>query len=1437
MKQKKWTVALLLAALLLVLGASALAEDCAHEYAYKYDQTKHWQECTKCGLQIAQGVHSSYCNNPNVCITCEAKSVTCTVQWHSNVDYDHYQYDENQHWRVCLFCKEQVYADEHYEACNDRGVCMACHGENVTIGRVSHQDQGGDYQYDDNEHWYNCSACGEEMERGTHGATCATRTQCDICSAENVNMSWINHEILENWTWEHDDTAHWKRCGGCGEAFDNGQHWNTCEEQDVCAVCGETDVTFNWMQHDIQDNTYQHDDTRHWQVCSRCKQKCNESNHYETCDQTGVCGACGETDVTFAWTEHDSGFYSQPYQHDEKCHWRVCPACGKKAGESEHWENCQNPGVCADCGATEVTFDWIEHNVSDDYQHDEDYHWQVCSRCKQKCYESNHYETCDQTGVCRACGETDVTFAWTEHGDLAGVPYQHDREWHYQLCPLCNQRAWEEEHYEQCSAPGVCAVCGAEDVNLYWTQHKNTADMAFEHDSLRHWRICPDCGEKTVLSSHAAFCSKEGVCYSCGASDVVIAVIEHTNVDWNTYQQNETAHWHVCGACGSQVEKNMHQAACTAPDVCASCGAARNPSFTDDSHVQDTTVGIQHDETYHWTVCAACGEHIIHEEHTARCDEPGVCSFCGASGVSMEIRHTYEWGVYQHDENTHWNVCTACEEPLYRSAHTESCTKAGICSECGAENVNFDGMAHTGIQWLVPDGQDATKHWWKCTSCGEAVEEEHYASCVEPGVCAVCRYVAADDSMQVLHMGEDKVEYDAEKHWTVCGVCGETINRYPHYVKCDDLSVCDWCGYTGDIARVIHNTKYLDFDHYDSDANYHWQTCAHCGEKVDVRVHQVSCDKPGVCTVCGASCKDISVEHKREGDYQTDGTAHWYTCATCGKTFRENHFAVCSTPGVCNVCEKAYDNLPIVHASYRNEDLLVTETTHTLYCPLCEKVITEPHKDVMRNGSHVCTTCDYVLSDALTATATGKYTDREVGQPNRYYATAQGGTAPYTYYFRLYKDGVVYHNSGWITEDNYRIDFTEAGTYTMTVKVQDAKGNKSDWVECAKTVVKATQPLTATATGKYTDREVGQPNRYYATAQGGTAPYTYYFRLYKDGAVYHNSGWIADDNYRIDFTEAGTYTMTVKVQDAKGNKTDWVECAKTVVKAAQPLTATATGKYTEREPGQPNRYYATAQGGTAPYTYYFRLYKDGAVYNNSGWITEDNYRIDFAEAGTYTMTVKVQDAKGNKSDWVECAKTVVKESAAVTAPTVKVSGKYTEREPGQPNRYYATAQGGTAPYTYYFRLYKDGVVYHNSDWITADNYRIDFTETGTYTMTVKVQDAKGNKSDWVYCTQTVVKASAAAITPTVKVSGKYTDREVGQPNRYYATAQGGTAPYTYYFRLYKDGVVYHNSGWIADDNYRIDFTEAGTYTMTVKVQDANGNKTDWVSCGETTVAK
>ena len=449
----------------------------------------------------------------------------------------------------------------------------------------------------------------------------------------------------------------------------------------------------------------------------------------------------------------------------------------------------------------------------------------------------------------------------------------------------------------------------------------------------------------------------------------------------------------------------------------------------------------------------------------------------------------------------------------------------------------------------------------------------------------------------------------------------------------------------------------------------------------------------------------------------------------------------------------------------------------------------------------------------------------EVGESTTWFVSMADDRA-YVYSYTVYRNGekVLEHES----DTAYlSMKFASEGQYDLYVYAMDeATGAASQTVKADPVTVRAMSALGVTVTEKYTVRETGQPNRYYAAAKGGTAPYTYYFRLYKNGAVYHNSGWISTDNYRIDFTDPGSYTMTVKAQDAKGNKTDWVSCAKTTV--ARPVSVQVTGKYTEREPGQPNRYYAAAQGGTAPYMYYFRLYKDGTVYHNSGWISTDNYRIDFTEPGSYVMYVKAQDQNGQKSGFVAGGKTVVNASV-----TVSVTGKYASREVGQPNRYYAEARGGKGGYQYYFRLYKDGAVYHNSGWISADNYRIDFTEPGVYVMTVKAQDKTGAKSEFISCGQPVVSAGAGA--PTVTVTCKYPVRTVGQPNRYYAAVKGGTAPYTYYFRLYKDGAVYHNSGWISQDNYRIDFTEPGDYVMTVKVQGQDGVKSVFTSGGKTIV--
>ena len=97
-----------------------------------------------------------------------------------------------------------------------------------------------------------------------------------------------------------------------------------------------------------------------------------------------------------------------------------------------------------------------------------------------------------------------------------------------------------------------------------------------------------------------------------------------------------------------------------------------------------------------------------------------------------------------------------------------------------------------------------------------------------------------------------------------------------------------------------------------------------------------------------------------------------------------------------------------------------------------------------------------------------------------------------------------------------------------------------------------------------------------------------------------------------------------------------------MVAEPEPPAVTVTAAYAERTTGQPNRYYAAAHGGTAPYTYYFRLYRNGEVCQNSGWISANNYRVDYTEAGTYVMTVKVQDQNGLKSEFTPGGVTVVK---------------------------------------------------------------------------------------------------------------------------------------------------------------------------------------------------
>ncbi|MEL6303429.1 MAG: FISUMP domain-containing protein [Bacteroidota bacterium] len=325
-------------------------------------------------------------------------------------------------------------------------------------------------------------------------------------------------------------------------------------------------------------------------------------------------------------------------------------------------------------------------------------------------------------------------------------------------------------------------------------------------------------------------------------------------------------------------------------------------------------------------------------------------------------------------------------------------------------------------------------------------------------------------------------------------------------------------------------------------------------------------------------------------------------------------------------------------------------------------------------------------------------------------ATADGGTAPYTFSI----DGQTFQEGNLFAE----LDF---GNYTITVK--DANDcTDSVTVTVVNPCGDGTLDLDLTVNGFDIT----------ATATGGTAPYTYNI----DGETFQESNV-------FNSLEAGNYTITV--QDAN-------DC--TFNASATVVDPCAEGTLALEASVEGFTITATASGGTAPYTYSL----DGETFQENGvfeGLDIDDYTITVKDANNCTQTTNVEVAD-------PC--TALSVEATVEEFTIT-----------------AEASGGKAPYTFSI----DGETFQEVN-------SFDDLELGEYTITVK--DANN-------CTQTI----------NVEVADPCTELAVEATIEVYtitATASGGAEPYTYSL----DGETFQESNVFAD-------LETGNYTLTVK--DAN----------------
>jgi PKD repeat protein len=484
-----------------------------------------------------------------------------------------------------------------------------------------------------------------------------------------------------------------------------------------------------------------------------------------------------------------------------------------------------------------------------------------------------------------------------------------------------------------------------------------------------------------------------------------------------------------------------------------------------------------------------------------------------------------------------------------------------------------------------------------------------------------------------------------------------------------------------------------------------------------------------------------------------------------------------------------------------------------------------------------------------------------------------GTTAPYAYSWRLTQvpPGSTATLSGLTslgTSAQVAPSFVPdvAGTYELSVMVVDQLGLSSLPVTFTVAVSNCTAPLTVTSisapggvpTGLPVSlsANVTDPNTPSTNPEAGpvvckvaVAPYSYNWSLVGQPSNSHaglNSSTASAPSFVPDV--AGTYTVSVVVVDAAGNRSPATTSTITASDCAAPLTAgiDAAGGIAVGLPlamtatvGDPNdpATNVSCSAAVAPLSYAWTLIglpsNSHAALNNAA-VASPSFTPDVA--GTYALSLQVSDAIGNRSapvttNVVVSATCTAPLTASINAPAgsstnVPVQLSATVGDPNDPANGLCSAV--TAPFGYFWSLV--GLPSGSRAQLNAPNAASpSFTPDlpGNYVVALAVGDQARNRSP-VVTTNIVVASCSAPLTVSIQSTGTATLSPVtlrttlGEPN--VGQACGATAPLSYQWTLLarppRSSAVLSNP-LAVQPTFTPDV--AGSYAVYVRATDALGN--------------
>ncbi len=296
----------------------------AHIGAYNSNSAEHWQECTKCGIEIS-GTRTSHgtptqtlCTEDKTCPTCgwvveAAGSHDLTGGYVSNGDGTHTMSCANA---GCTHT-ESGPCSGGTAYCNALAKCENCGGEHGTADASNHASattnfvDNGDGTHSElydccnavksgptahatslnivgngEYHINKCTSCSytENVNCTGGSANCQAQATCDVCSqpygAKNMSVHTTTSTTFRN----NSDGTHTELYTCCstpkgaavahtyGSFTSNGSgsHVRTCS----ASGCGATDTAAC-----ISDNKYETNDSQHWTNCSTCGYDMGKATH------------------------------------------------------------------------------------------------------------------------------------------------------------------------------------------------------------------------------------------------------------------------------------------------------------------------------------------------------------------------------------------------------------------------------------------------------------------------------------------------------------------------------------------------------------------------------------------------------------------------------------------------------------------------------------------------------------------------------------------------------------------------------------------------------------------------------------------------------------------------------------------------------------------------------------------------------------------------------------------------------------------------------------------------------------------------------------------------------------------------------------------------------------------------------------------------------